>query len=280
MRLPEFIVEKRGGATIWISRSYSDPRFVERLVDPDRLLNDAKCHVIKDQKKTKVGHVTVKIGAETRSLYVKRYNSGSFRNTLISTMAQSGALRSLQGAAILQEAGIPTATPVAGVENRRRGMIRKSFFLSEEIAGGKTADAYWIENLQNQKGREGFKSRRAFLRQLAGLFRSLHAQQIYHNDLKDANILVVAHPKGELSRLFLLDLEGVRRCFRLSERRRVKNFVQLYRTLGRYVPPTQRLEFLKCYLGPLFLDRQLKRRLIRSVLRHASYVEHIKAVER
>ncbi|MGH7797742.1 MAG: lipopolysaccharide kinase InaA family protein [Candidatus Binatia bacterium] len=278
MSILEFNLEKRGGARIWISQSYTDPLFVDLLADPDRLLSDAQCHVIKDQEKIKVGQLTVNIGSgAARSLYVKRYNAFSLRYTLLSTIVRSGALRSLQGAEILKKAGIPIATPVAAVENRRCGMIRKSFFVSEEISGGKTADAYWIDELQHRKGHEGFRSRLDFLRQLAGLFHSLHAQRIYHNDLKDANILVVVHRNGESIELLLLDLEGVRRYSRLSERRRVKNLVQLYRTLGRYVPSPQRLFFLKCYLGPSFVDRHLKRKLIRRVLRLARQVEHLKA---
>jgi tRNA A-37 threonylcarbamoyl transferase component Bud32 len=177
---------------------------------------------------------------------------------------------------VLCKAGIPTVTPVAAVENRRCGIVYESFFISEEIVNGKTADAYWNENLQ-LKGREVFNGRLAFLRQLAGLFQALHAEQIYHGDLKDANILVAAQHSGRSISLFLLDLEGVRRYARLSQRRRVKNLVQLYRTLGRYLSPSQRLFFLKCYLGPLFVDRRLKRRLIRRVLTVARHVEQLKA---
>jgi hypothetical protein len=115
---------------------------------------------------------------------------------------------------------------------------------------------------------------------VAGLFQKLHAQQIYHGDLKDANILVAARCDSRSTELFLLDLDGVRRYTRLGQRRRIKNLVQLYRTLGRSVPPPQRLFFLKCYLGPLFGDRHFKRKLIGRVLRFATQIEEFKARRR
>lgn len=118
---------------MWISRAYRDPQFADSLTDPDRLLGDADCHVIKDEKKMKVGHLTVNIGGTPRSLYIKRYNAFSPHYALISSVVQSGALRSLRGAIVLDKAGIPTVTPVAAVENRRCGIVYKSFFISEEI---------------------------------------------------------------------------------------------------------------------------------------------------
>lgn len=276
MPLPEFILEKRGNATVWLSGSYADPAFIALLADADRLFDDSKCHVIKDQRKIKIGRLSVNIAGQIRSIYVKRYNAFSLRYRVGSLFFQSGAQRSLQGADVLAASGIATATPVAGVEDRIYGMLRKSFFVSEEIAGAKTADGYWIEKLQDRKGREGFQLRRAYLARLAGLFHALHARQIYHDDLKDANIMAVAGTDGGSVTFFLLDLEGVRRCSRLSQRRRVKNLVQLYRTLGKHLSRSQELSFLKNYLRASYTDRTLKRKLVVSVLRRAQRVDRRK----
>jgi serine/threonine protein kinase len=275
--LTEFNREKRGGTKIWISSSFTDPVFAAALADPDRLFDAPGCQVIKDQKKIKVGRLTLTIAGKQRSIYVKKYNSFSLRFRLLSPFFRSGARRSLIGADVLHAGRIATAKPVAAVESRFCGMLRHSFFVSEEIAGGKTADAYWLENLQERKDRSAFKRRSALLRQLAALFGSLHVQQIYHDDLKDANILVVNNGGDDSFGCFLLDLEGVRQCARLSERRRIKNLVQLHRTLGRYVSRSRQAFFLKCYLGRSFADPKLKRQLIEGVLKRAKSVDRIKA---
>jgi tRNA A-37 threonylcarbamoyl transferase component Bud32 len=273
----EYNVEKRGGTTIWISRVCADPAFVDALADADRLLEDAACDVIKDQKKIKVGRLALTIAGEQRSVYIKRYNAFSLRYRLLSAFSQSGALRSLRGAAVLAEIGVPTARPLAAIEMRVCGTLRASFFVSEEIAGGKTANAYWMATLRDFADCEGFKRRRAFLRQLAAMFRLLHAGGVYHNDLKEANIMVVEGGNDVSVKFFLLDLEGVRRYSSLSERRRVKNLIQIYRTLGTHLSRSQRSYFLKSYLGDSFGDRKLKRDLIEVVLRRARRVDIIKA---
>jgi serine/threonine protein kinase len=265
-----------GNASIWVDRQFADPVFIERLADADQWLRDPTCQIIKDQKKIKVGRLNVAVAGIVRSVYVKRYNAFSLRYKITSPFIRSGALRALRGAAILRQANIATAVPVAAVEHRFGGVLSKSFFISEEIARGKTIDAYWREHLRVLPGREGFKRRRNFLISLAWMFRTLHAQNIYHNDLKDANILAVA--RGfESESLALLDLEGIRECSLLSDKRRTKNLVQLHRTLGRNLRWTDKAVFLKSYLDVSFVDGRVKRRLVENVLRESRRVDLLKS---
>jgi Lipopolysaccharide kinase (Kdo/WaaP) family len=275
--LPDFTLQKRGSASMWVDRKFADPAFIDSLADADRWFDDPRCRIIKDEKKITVGRLTVKIGNEEHALYVKRFNAFSVRYRLVSLFAISRAFKSLRGAAILRDAKIPTVRPVAAVENRAWGTLSKSFFISEEIAEGQTTDAYWVRELRPLRGRAGTERRRGFLRGLAELFRSLHAQQIYHNDLKDANILAVTNGSDSPLRFFLLDLEGVKRYSRLSKKRRLKNLVQLHRTLGRYLRRHEKLFFLKTYLGSESRDHSSKRRLISKILRQTRRVEVIKA---
>jgi len=144
-------------------------------------------------------------------------------------------------------------------------MVESSFFVTEEILG-KPADEYWQKDLLPMKGVERFRHRRQFLKNLARLFNRLHQNRIYHNDLKDANIFVTVSARGD-EHFFLLDLEGVRRCWYLSRRRRVKNLVQLDRTLGKRLARTAKLYFLKTYLGETFASKRNKRRWVTQVLR-------------
>lgn len=275
---PDFVQHTAGDASIWLDRRFADPLFIGRLADADGLLNDPACQIIKDQKKIKIGRLPVTISGTTRSIYVKRYNVFSWRYRIASPFSRSGALRALRGATILRRANIPTVVPVAAVEQRRGGVLSKSFFISEEIAHGLTADAYWQKELQPMAGAEGFRRRRRFLLSLAGIFRALHGQNVYHNDLKDANILAVANGGEIPESLFLLDLEGIRRCASLGDKRRIKNLVQLHRTLGRMARRTEKMAFIKGYLAGEFANRALKRRLVASVLRESDRVDRAKAL--
>jgi serine/threonine protein kinase len=274
---PDFIRQKRGSVTSWVCRSFIDPAFVDSLADAEAWFDDPKCQVIKDEKKTKVGRLTLMIGDQKHSLYLKRFNAFSLRYQIVSLFASSRAFKSLRGATILREARIPTVTAVAAVEVRAWGMLTKSFFISEAIPEGKTTDAYWRRELRPLQGREGMERRRRFLRDLANLFRSLHAQHVYHDDLKDANILAAGNDSASSVSFFLLDFEGVRRYSRLSKRRQLKNLVQLNRTLGRHLRRPERLYFLKAYSESASSDRVLRRQLISKVLRQTRRVDVIKA---
>jgi hypothetical protein len=263
--------------TVWLRRSFADPAFVESLTKADHWFADPAFVLVKDAEKTRVGRLTVKIGAASRVVYVKRYNAFSLRYRIGSLFVRSAARRALDGATILAGAGIESAQPIASVEVRRCGMLQRSFFVSEAIAGARTTDAFWRQNLRACEGRAGFRLRRQFLVRLAALFAALHSRRIYHDDLKDANIMAFVGEDGP--QFALLDLEGVRRCFRLSERRRIKNLVQLYRTLGRYLSRSQKLFLLKVYLSTGFHDRALRHRIAVAVLGLARRVDRRKARE-
>jgi hypothetical protein len=268
VQLPDFIFERRGSAGIYIDRHFAEQKFVDLLEDVDRLFKEPGCEIIKDQKKIKVGRLGLRICGEERCIYIKRYNAFSLRYRICSLLSRSGAFRSLYGAAILRNSNIQTARPVAAVENRVAGVLTKSFLLTEAIARAKTADAFWVEDLLSCAGPAGVRRRRAFLTQLAQLFRALHGMQIYHNDLKDANIMVTPSTNDWVT-FYLVDLEGVRRFTNLSQRRRIKNLLQLHRTLGTHLRSTEKLRFLKTYLGPKVRDKSEKLKLISGVLRAA-----------
>jgi tRNA A-37 threonylcarbamoyl transferase component Bud32 len=266
-RQSEFVREKRGSLSLYLSKTLAQGLLPDSG-DPDRFF-EQRCEVIKDQRKIKVARVKIDVQGDTKTIYLKRYNAFSWRYRLGSLFQSSGALKSLNGAAILAESGIRTARPLAAVDSRSWGLLNKSFFLSEEIENGKTADRYWREDLLTIKGKEGSRRRREFLRELGELFASLHRQDVYHNDLKDANILVRRDASGSGEQFYLLDLEGIRRYRKLNRRRRIKNLVQLNRTLGKDLRATDKLRFLEGYLGPSFADRGEKESWVTRVLRQS-----------
>jgi serine/threonine protein kinase len=261
--LPEFVLLRHRATSVWIDAKFNKPAIIELIWEPDQFFSDERCVVVKDQKKIKVGRVAVDVSGALYRIFIKRYNAFSWRARLLSIFTRSGGFRSLQGAAILRNAGFATAKPIAALESRRCGVVTKSFYLSEEIAGGKTADTYWRENLTIAQSQR-LRHRRRFISGLALTFQALHRQGVYHNDLKDANIIVVPERNGEL--FYLLDLEGTRRYSDLNLRRKVKNIVQLNHTLGRLLRRTEKMYFLKVYLDASFASKRIKRRWVTAVL--------------
>jgi len=277
---PNFALRRCGGFKIWLDSQFADSQLTAVLKNPDGFFDLPGCTIIKDQRKIKVARVEIQINGEKLPIYVKRYNSFSTRHRFGSVFTVSGGMKSLRGAAILERNGISTAKPIAAVEERVKGMVLGSFYLSAEISGGVTVDVYWLNILKLPSDPEGSRRRRLFLQVLGRLFNRLHGQAVYHNDLKDANILAV--PVGDVKSidLYLLDLEGVRQYRVLSESRRVKNLVQLNRTLGRHLSGTQRLTLLRAYLGRAFRDRRLRRNLIAKVIGASNRLDAVKAWQR
>ena len=265
--LPDHIHLRNGSSSLWISRSFDAQLALRLFTDPDTLFSHPQCKLIKDQRKIKVGRVPLEMGDGLRRIFLKRYNAFSWRYRFVSLLVSSAAIRSWAGAGILMGADFRTGKPVAAVECRSWGMLTKSFYIAEEIPSGSTLDRHWREKLRELGGAEGFRQRRVFLAALAALFRSLHEMGIYHNDLKEANIFVCRDEDIQEASFYLLDLEGIRQFRHLGERRRVKNLVQLNRTMGRMLSNTNKVYFLKTYLGGIFSDGSLKREWIRRILK-------------
>lgn len=228
--------------------------------DPDRLLASPGCRLIKDQRKVKLGVVDA---AGIGPTYVKRYNVPSWRTRLSSLFVRSPARRALDGSRLLAQAGFRAAAPLAALEYRRWGLVEKSFFLSAEVAGAVPADQFWWDARAKSP-----RLRRTFIAAIARLFAELHRAGIYHGDLKDANVLV--RREGDAMACFLLDVEHVRRGRSVPRRRRVKNLVQLHRTLGRLATARENLLFLRAYLGDQGCSRSVRRAWWRRVSAAAS----------
>src|SRR5262245_34358489 len=247
---------------VWLGRGVDLAALTGADGNFDRLLTRADCTLVKFQRKVIVGRVDTAIGP----LYVKRYNVYGWRHALAGLGAPSPAERGWAGAAALAERGFETPEVVAAVEFRRLGLRARSFLVTRAVAGVPTVDERWREILAISDAERRRAARRALARALGELFRRLHAAGVYHRDLKDVNVLVAG--LAHAPRCVLLDLEQVRLLGTVGRRRRLKNVMQLERTLGRLAAATDRARFLRAYLGP-DADRETRRAWARAVLRAA-----------
>jgi len=244
---------RRGPVRAWIAPGIALGEVIAPDADADVLLTRPDCRIVKLQRKVMVGRIATTAGV----LWVKRYTVFAARVALASVGRTSPAFGAWAGAAALGARGFATPEVVAAIEFRRGGMLAKSFFVTREVPDAQTADRRWAEILADPTPARRRAHRRALARALGRLFGALHAAGVYHNDLKDVNVLVQGPPEDP--RLVLLDLERVRVQPAVPWRRRVKNLVQLDRTLGRAATRTDRARFLDAYLDGR-RDRALRRR--------------------
>lgn len=117
------------------------------------------------------------------NVVVKRYNIKSFWHCINRALRQTRAAKSWANAYRLILLGIPTAAPVALIENRDFGLKGRAYFLSEYVDApdaaeffSKTVDA----TLQAQ-----------VIANIVSLFYRLFLLQISHGDMKASNIKIV-----------------------------------------------------------------------------------------
>jgi len=121
--------------------------------------------------------------------------------------------------------------------------------VTEWVENTETAQKGVTESLPALSGREQSAWLASRSRQLASILRRFHACGFDHRDLKLANLLV-SRSLGD-PRVWLLDLDGVRRWRRLPRQRAVQNLARLEvscRVQG-VTSASLRLRFLQHYLA-------------------------------
>jgi hypothetical protein len=198
----------------------------------------------------------------TGAVVIKHHRLSTWRRWGDALWHGSPARRAWQGARLLQAKGFPVPRPLAAFEQRTAGILQESWYCSEGLQTQVPLDVYW----RDQQKHWTCLQRRVFLRSLAEFLRAFHTAGLYAGDMRDANLLVEDEGTAHW-RFYLVDLDRVIHYGQLSWKRRLKNLVQLERTLGRKIRMSERLFFLYEYLGAPLPARVRRRALVRRLLR-------------
>jgi tRNA A-37 threonylcarbamoyl transferase component Bud32 len=181
------------------------------------------------------------------------------RKLLRDNLRPSHGWRSWQRTIQLQAAGIPVQQPVAIMQYRRWGVLRKSIYLEEYLSSANSFVRTWESIGGSQAERDGL------LETLSTELRALHDRGFYHRDLKTDNILVLRHAFGWS--ITFIDLEGVVAQRRLMEKDRAIDLGRLWSALLPQTTPAEREHLLERYasirpsLDPVVLRRHVCRRI-------------------
>jgi len=234
------------------------PEWADIAQRGDALIAAKDFRAVKDEAKTRAGLVSV----GEQLVFIKRFEIGSWADGLIERIRRSQAARSLEGAAILAEAGFDRPSPLAALEIRSAGAVRASYLFSEALSGARTLSQFVDRRLGAE--RRDFRWRREVSRRVADEVRRLHGTGLYSSDLQETNLMLEQNRDG--LRIYFVDLDGFRRAARVSWRRRERNLIQLDRSVGRFLSRAERLRFLYDYLGAR-PERARARKLIRGLLK-------------
>lgn len=162
-------------------------------------------------------------------VFLKLFIFSRLRDRLLLHCGISKAAKAYANALRLQELGIPCATPRALVKSRKPLTLT---LVSEALQEGATLGRRVAELFDGRPAADLSRDWRALTGQLAAFVARLHEQGIYHSDLHPKNLWVQDRAGGEAT-FYLLDVEEITFCGRISRPRRLANLLHLARNFAK-----------------------------------------------
>jgi hypothetical protein len=234
----------------------------ELLRDPDAPFVQPGVKLLKDSRSSTVAEMDIVLNGVVHRAIYKRFRVTSFKDPWLALFRPTGALRSWVMGHGLRLRWLPTPRPLLMLQRRRHGLDHEGYLLTAKVQDAEELVDFMkrMKELPAALRREQLQP---VLDALARLVRDLHRRNVSQRDLKASNVLVVPHPSEQSSsaepidhwpltrsRVWLIDLVGVRRHRWLSRRRKVQNLARLTASfLGDpALTMTDRLRFLLLYL--------------------------------
>lgn len=220
------------------------PEVLLKLMElPDRLFCQSGVRILKDSRTTSS---LILVPADAEPLFLKRYNKKGVLHTMKHLFAHSRARRVWQASHALLARGVPTPRPILFLEERRMGIVMRSFFLSHAAAQARDLEVF----IADEFGRFEKKMQQAFIKKLARHVRAMHDSGVRHGDLKAKNILIT-DAGGEAWQIWFVDLDAVVIKKMLSFHERCRDIERLSRSFPTltHVTLSHRAFFLKHYFA-------------------------------
>jgi tRNA A-37 threonylcarbamoyl transferase component Bud32 len=179
-------------------------------------------------------------------LYLKEYKLPALFDR-IKNMFLSPAEKEYRTAQKLTERNILTFVPLAVGKLVRCGLLHKNYLISKSIDNATSLKEYMNTCYSGQAGRTA-EEKKNTIESLAKFVNDLHQKGIFHQDFHWGNILIEKGSQGSI-RFYLMDLHRVKLKSKLTDRERIKNLASLNTGLSQKTRRTERLRFLKAYLG-------------------------------
>ena len=181
-----------------------------------------------------------RVAAGDRAVIVKQHNKAAGPRGLGGLGRATRSVSAFRKGHALLVRGIATARPAGAADLREGGLVSRTLLFTEPVDGERLSD--WLRN--DPPARE----RRHVTWLLARMLRRMHDAGLAHRDLKAPNVLVAPVRGG---RPVLVDLDGVRVGWHVSDSRRARDLMRLSVSLDEWgvARQTDRLRFLRAYLG-------------------------------
>jgi tRNA A-37 threonylcarbamoyl transferase component Bud32 len=200
-------------------REYQSPALVDFFHEPEKLFTLPDIVFLKKGRSATL----IKVIVEGRAWVVKRYNIKNSWHGLRRCLRLTRAEASWRFSQYLRLFGVPTAKPVAYIENRVFGLRGTSYFIMEYVEGKNLGE--FFSSYDANEGEE-FYVRKAAL--VVDLLNKLAELKMTHGDLKMTNILFSSgYP-------LLIDLDSMREHitqwgFKKAAKKDIQRFMENWR---------------------------------------------------
>ncbi len=188
--------------------------------------------VVKDTRSGRVVHRTLTVGDRKLDVFIKRPRRKRKWKVLLDCFRPSRTVRAFRLGHALLTRRISTALPLVALERRRGRVLTDSILITEAVQAPTMQEFFetWLSvpprgdtpltvAQQRQLAQE-------VLAKLGRMVQILHDNRFAHRDLKATNILVLWAP-GQPPEVVLIDLDGLKRVWLITTRRKYQGLMRL-----------------------------------------------------
>jgi len=228
-----------------------------------RVMPDAT--LLKESGGTRVWEQEVDFGGEHCTIVVKDERREWGERLWRTFFRRVGAVEEWRSAHALLARGLPAAEPLAAMESRTVGLLRRSCLVTRKVENvGNLAD-FVRRTFTKDASEETRRLGRRLARTIGRLVRTLHERGFTQRDLKPANILVCraeGEPPEDVG-FVLVDFKGIRHRRKVTERERARDIARLAAGFvteeSGDVRATDRMRFLDEYLSGSGMPEERRR---------------------
>jgi tRNA A-37 threonylcarbamoyl transferase component Bud32 len=155
----------------------------------------------------------------------------------------------------LKELNVPTYSPVAFGIEKKYGLIKKIYFISEKIPNAVTVEEFLTKNKSLS-----IESRKSLIKSFSDFILTVHQAGVLHMDFHWKNILVSQNLEGKYQ-FYLIDLDKVKLKKEIPVTQRISNLAILNTSFYQSCSVRDRVYFLNNYLKGFMKKDSLKLRI-------------------